>query len=89
MLQHSPVQTFAMAYWCFHYAKRIVETFTVHNFGHATMPVSNLLKNCTYYWLFTAFVAYFINHPLYTAPMEAQSVMALSAAMICQYANLR
>lgn len=28
--QHALVQKLACAYWCFHYAKRIVETFTVH-----------------------------------------------------------
>lgn len=27
---HAPVQKLAVAYWCFHYAKRIVETFTIH-----------------------------------------------------------
>ncbi len=35
-VQHRPVQTLAMAYWCFHYAKRIVETFTVHRCGDLT-----------------------------------------------------
>jgi very-long-chain enoyl-CoA reductase len=79
----------ALAYWTLHYGKRIAETFTVHNFGHATMPVFNLFKNCAYYWGFAAFVSYFVNHPLFTAPPLAQSAAALALALACQAGNLR
>jgi hypothetical protein len=44
-------QEWAMYYWCFHYFKRIAETFLVHSFSHATMPVFNLFRNCSYYWV--------------------------------------
>jgi len=54
--------------WGFHYMKRILETLYVHRFSKATMPLLNLFKNCGYYWGFAAFVAYFLNHPLYTPP---------------------
>ena len=76
-------------YWSFHYAKRIAETFFVHKFSHATMPVFNLIKNCAYYWSFGAYVAYFVNHPLYTPPPEQQTLVALAVAVLCQLANLR
>jgi len=56
----------AAACWSFHYIKRILETIFVHRFSHATMPMMNLFKNCTYYWGFALFVGYYINHPLYT-----------------------
>lgn len=29
-----------------------------------------LLQNCSYYWGFAAWMAYYINHPLYTPPSE-------------------
>jgi len=35
----------------FHYAKRLYESIWVHDFSNSTMPLRNLLINCTYYWL--------------------------------------
>lgn len=34
-------------------------------------------------------VAYFVNHPLYTPPPTRRAVIALAAAMLCQFANFR
>ncbi|KAJ0780444.1 putative oxidoreductase [Helianthus annuus] len=59
-----PVQTYTYN-WCLHHFKRIVETFFVHRFSHATSPVSNVFRNCVYYWTFACFIAYYVNHPLY------------------------
>ncbi|KAH7278202.1 hypothetical protein KP509_38G029400 [Ceratopteris richardii] len=41
-----PVQTYATIYWCFYYFKRIMETFFVHKFSHATSPLSFVFRNC-------------------------------------------
>ncbi|GLC34092.1 hypothetical protein PLESTB_000836600 [Pleodorina starrii] len=87
--QRHLVQKVAVAYWCFHYAKRIVETFTVHKFGHATMPIFNLFKNCAYYWGYAAYVSYFVNHPKYTPPNEKMSMICLGLALLMQLGNLR
>lgn len=59
------------ACYAVHYIKRLLETIFVHRFSHATMPFFNLFKNCSYYWLFTAYVAYHVNHPKFTAPSVA------------------
>ncbi|GBF94137.1 hypothetical protein Rsub_07124 [Raphidocelis subcapitata] len=83
------VQKVACAYWAGHYAKRIGETFLVHVFGHDTMPVFNLFKNCSYYYGFAAYVAYFANHPDYTSPPEKQSLVLFAVATLFQLANLR
>ena len=53
------------------------------------MPIFNLFKNCCYYWSFAAYVAYFVNHPLYTAPSVTQTYAALAFALLCQLANWR
>lgn len=87
--EKATVQKLALAYNSFHYTKRILETFFVHQFSHGTMPISNLVKNCTYYWGFTAWISYFINHPLYTAPPEMQSYVAFGFAALCQLSNFK
>jgi len=82
-----PAQTYAMYYWCFHYFKRIMETFFVHRFSHATSPLSNVFRNCAYYWTFGAYIAYYVNHPLYTPVSDLQMKIGFGFGVICQLSN--
>ncbi|XP_011624082.1 very-long-chain enoyl-CoA reductase [Amborella trichopoda] len=82
-----PAQTYAMYYWCFHYFKRIMETFFIHRFSHATSPLSNVFRNCAYYWSFGAYIAYFVNHPLYTPVSDLQMKVGFGFGLLCQVAN--
>ncbi|XP_074287325.1 very-long-chain enoyl-CoA reductase [Silene latifolia] len=82
-----PVQTYACYYWCFHYFKRIMETFFVHRFSHATSPISNVFRNCAYYWSFGAYIAYYVNHPLYTPVSDLQWKIGFGFGLLCQLSN--
>ncbi|KAF9674737.1 hypothetical protein SADUNF_Sadunf10G0158000 [Salix dunnii] len=82
-----PVQTYALYYWCFHYFKRIMETFFVHRFSHATSPLSNVFRNCAYYWTFGSLIAYYVNHPRYTPVNDLQMKIGFGFGLVCQLAN--
>ncbi|WKX93053.1 hypothetical protein Q1695_010800 [Nippostrongylus brasiliensis] len=82
--------TYAFICWSIHYAKRLFETQFIHRFSNGTMPRFNLVKNCSYYWGFAAFVAYFVNHPAYTPPYfgDAQVYVGLTGFAIAEFGNL-
>ena len=81
------VVTIALICHCLHYAKRLYETQFVHRFSNGTMPIGNLFKNCSYYWGFSAFIAYFVNHPLYTSPGFTQVAIALVFFLVSELGN--
>ncbi|CAJ0608418.1 unnamed protein product, partial [Cylicocyclus nassatus] len=82
--------TYAFICWSFHYAKRLFETQFIHRFSNGTMPRFNLIKNCSYYWGFAAFVAYFVNHPDYYPPYfgNFQVYLGLIGFAISEFGNL-
>ncbi|KAF3700076.1 Very-long-chain enoyl-CoA reductase [Channa argus] len=51
--------------------------------------VQNIFKNCGYYWCSAAWMAYYINHPLYTTPYYGlqQVHTGLYIFLFCQVGN--
>ncbi|TPX31678.1 hypothetical protein SmJEL517_g05042 [Synchytrium microbalum] len=61
---HSTIQSVTLILTVLHFLKREYETVFVHRFSAETMPIMNLPKNCTHYWLFSGlFLAYFTYQP--------------------------
>ena len=73
--------------WSFHYVKRLLETIFVHRFSNSTMPLTNLFKNCSYYWGFAAYIAYHVNHPQYTSPPSYQVFSFLAVFFLSELGN--
>ncbi|XP_018596621.1 very-long-chain enoyl-CoA reductase [Scleropages formosus] len=84
-----PVVTLACICYSLHYFKRLIETIFVHRFSHGTMPLQSAVRNCIYYWGCAAWLAYYINHPLYTPPSygNTQVNFALVMFVFCEVGN--
>uniref|UniRef100_A0A4W5JT63 Trans-2,3-enoyl-CoA reductase-like 2a n=1 Tax=Hucho hucho TaxID=62062 RepID=A0A4W5JT63_9TELE len=79
------VVTLACACHTCHYIKRLIETIFVHRFSHGTMPLRTIVRNCVYYWTFSAWLAFYINHPLYTPPCKSSIIQTNHS--LCEAGN--
>jgi very-long-chain enoyl-CoA reductase len=86
---YSFTQYYALLLWELHYCKRLFETLFVHTFSHATMPLTNLFKNCAYYWSFAFLIAYVVFHPLYSPPNFIFTIVGSAIFFICELLNFR
>lgn len=74
--------------WMIHFLKREFETIFIHKFSRPTMPLSNLFKNCAYYWVFGAVIGYPLCSPSFTPPSETQVYIGLAIFALCEVGNL-
>lgn len=74
--------------WNLHFLKRELETIFVHKFSRPTMPLTNLFKNCAYYWCFGAVIGYPLCSPSYAPPSDLQVTIGLVIFAICEIGNL-
>ncbi|XP_030048336.1 trans-2,3-enoyl-CoA reductase-like isoform X2 [Microcaecilia unicolor] len=84
-----PVVHLACFCHCLHYAKCLLETLFVHKLSGGHTPLKNMLKGCTFYWGFTSWIAYYINHPRYTPPSfgSRQVLLSLFTFLVCEAGN--
>eukprot|EP01035_Chromulina_nebulosa_P021762 gene21762-28162_t len=75
--------------WSIHFLKREFETLFIHKFSHPTMPLSNLYKNCSYYWIFGAVIGYPLSSPTYEPPTSLNQIyIGLLIFAISEIGNL-
>eukprot|EP00606_Chrysophyceae_sp_TOSAG23-5_P000323 GSChrysophyteH2.ASY1.ANO1.757.1 assembled CDS len=74
--------------WMLHFLKREFETAFVHKFSRPTMPLSNLYKNCTYYWSFGAIIGWPLCSPNYAAPSETAAYAGAALFALAELGNL-
>nr|XP_006005959.1 PREDICTED: trans-2,3-enoyl-CoA reductase-like [Latimeria chalumnae] len=72
-----------------HYIRHVLEALFVHKFSGGHTPLKNMLKGCAFYWVFTSWLAYYVNHPLYTPPYfgNRQTIPALICFLLCEAGN--
>ncbi|XP_072604972.1 trans-2,3-enoyl-CoA reductase-like isoform X2 [Vulpes vulpes] len=87
-LRH-PVVHLACFCHCIHYIRYLLETLFVHKVSAGHTPLKNLIKGCAFYWGFTSWIAYYINHPRYTPPSFGNRQVTVSAInfLICEAGN--
>ncbi|KAK2541705.1 hypothetical protein Q9233_000611 [Columba guinea] len=64
---------------CLHYIRHLLETLFVHKFSGGHTPLKNMIKGCAFYWGFTSWIAYYVNHPRYTPPSFGHRQVAFAA----------
>ncbi|XP_026305189.1 trans-2,3-enoyl-CoA reductase-like, partial [Piliocolobus tephrosceles] len=74
-----PVVHLACFCHCIHYIRYLLETLFVHKVSAGHTPLKNLITSCAFYWGFTSWIAYYINHPLYTPPSFGNRQITVSA----------
>jgi very-long-chain enoyl-CoA reductase len=78
----------AVLAWILHFLKRELETIFVHKFSRPTMPMSNIFKNCAYYWTFGAVIGYPLCSPSFTSPSQTLVYAGLAIMIISEIGNL-
>lgn len=83
--QHNSTQTLSFYLVVLHFLKREFENEFVHKFSVASMPLSNLFKNCSHYWILSG-----VNLALFTYSPNAlpeNRVNALFVKKFLYYTN--
>lgn len=48
-----------------------------------------MFQNCAYYWGFSAWLAYYINHPLYTPPCKSVRVCHIQHVFLLYFHHIK
>jgi very-long-chain enoyl-CoA reductase len=85
----STLQTLTLLMCAFHFGKREYETFFVHRFSAATMPIRNIYKNSGYYWLMSGLnLAYWTYGPNSPAAKPANPLLMWAGIALFAFGEL-
>ena len=73
----------------FHYARRVLEVLFLHKFSRATLAVRLIPRYCVFYGVFSAWMSYLINHPLYTPPPDLLIYIGAVFFIIAELGSVR
>jgi len=73
--------------WCFHFARRTWESAFVHRYSKPVVPVSDVITEYIYYWVFAAWNAYALTSPNYDVRVGPLTLIGVAIFLIAESCN--
>jgi very-long-chain enoyl-CoA reductase len=75
--------------WCFHFARRTLESAFVHRYTKPAVPIGDVLTEYVYYWGFAAWNAVAVFSPSYSAPAPVQLGLGVLVFVLAELGNAK
>jgi very-long-chain enoyl-CoA reductase len=75
--------------WCFHFARRSLESAFVHRYTKPTVPAGDIVTEYLYYWGFAAWNAAALFSPGYSAPAPLEFGVGVLVFVLAELGNAK